>query len=170
MVLGIVVCLSAMPELFARPQLSRIAVIIWGVCLAFGVGSYGGLAYLWRPGTWVPLRAHRIGLEVARKAHAASVFTMEPIFPLEAGLDVDERVTTCRFGLRVAPLLDPRDREAYRMPTDLDIPAMIRQRHAAVLIVKGTDGRIDRDSRNAAAEAGYERISLQRRGEVWRPP
>lgn len=171
MILGVLLCLSAMPELFDMPRLMTGTIAGWGICLAFGVGAYGApLFHLPMLASWVPLQAHRIGLEVARKAHASSVFTMEPIFPLEGGLDVDERLTTCRFGLRTAPLLDPRDRKAYLMPTEADIPQMLRRRHMAALIVKGTDWRIDRATRLAAIDAGYEKILLRGRGEIWRPP
>jgi hypothetical protein len=169
MILGIILCAAAMPDLLQRMWVCRVAVAAWVVCIAFGATAYRGVAYLPRPSTWVPLTAHRIGQEVASKARTAEVLTLEPIFPLEGGLDVDERLTTCRFGLRVAPMLEPRDRAAYRMPTPVDIPSLLHERHAAVLVIKGTDRRLDAVLERAAADAGYEKLPLRPRGRLWRP-
>ena len=167
--LGVILCGAAMPELLQWQRLRAPAVGAWLVCVAFGAVSYGGLAYLPRPRTWVPLKVHQIGARVAREAHARSVLTLEPIFPLEGGLDVDERLTTCRFGIRAAPLLEPRDRVAYRMPTALDFATLLHERHAAVLVVRGSDGRLERHMQQAAAAAGYEKVTMRDRGYIWRP-
>ena len=167
---GIILCLGAMPELARLPWAGRGAFAALVLCIGFAAGNYRGLAFLPRPSTWVPLQVHQVGLEVARKARAGTVLTLEPIFPLEGGLDVDERLTTCRFGLRVAPMLELRDRQAYRMPVPLDLPSLLRERHASVLIIRITDWRLDRVLERAADDAGYEKVRLTKRGDLWRPP
>lgn len=170
MILGLIWCVAAMPNLLRRGWPWMAAAL--GVSVAFAVPFYGGIAFILAPGHWVPLRIHRVGLEVAQKAGTRQVLTLESIYPLEGGLDVDERLTTGRFELRVAALLSPAQRAQYLMPTPDDLVSILRRDRPAVLVVHTTDWRIDGDRGQlveAARSLGYEKIPLTHRGAIWRP-
>ena len=171
MILGLVWCVAAMPELLHRGWPWMAAGL--GVSVAFAAPFYTGVAFVAMPTRWVPLQIHQVGLEVAQKAGTTRVLTLESVYPLEGGLAVDERLTTGRFGLRVASLLSPAERAQYLMPTPEDLPSILRRDRPAVLVVHVTDWRIDgeRGELVRAAEAlGYQKAPLTHRGAIWRPP
>ena len=171
MILGLIWFLAAMPNLLRRGWPWMAAGL--GVSIGFAVPFYTGIAFIPVPSHWVPLQVHQVGLEVATKAGTNRVLTLESIYPLEGGLDVDERLTTGRFELRVASFLSPADRARYLMPTPDDLVALLRRDRPAMLVVHTTDWRIDGDRGQlveAARALGYERVPLTHRGAIWRPP
>lgn len=161
MILGIALCLGSIEKLEHDRGLWRPMAGGLALSLAFGLPLYWVIVYLPTPHNWVPLRVHATGMEVRQYLKSGTVFTLEPIYPLEAGLDIDPRFVTNRFELRVADFLTPQKRSQYLMPAPADLPEVFDQtKPAGMLIVMGADGILERQMIRTAEERGYRRIIL----------
>ena len=172
MILGVVLCLARRPiPAWAMPSL--VAGLV--VTAAFAVPAYRGIAWLLLPSKWVPMIIHAGGVEVAGYAGTGTILTLEPVYPLEGGLDIDPRFTTGRFGLRAAELLSAQERARYLMPAPQYIPHLFQEHPPrGVLVVKGTGGKLDKLLISAAKANGYRQILLKTpghhnhpRAELW---
>src|SRR6185312_6640797 len=164
MILGIALCLANWPELAREPVAWIIPGAILAVCFFAGIVAYGHVYRLATPRRWIPMRVHAIGRQLAPRLQGGYVLTLEPVFPLEGGLDVHPWFTTGRFGLRAASLLNEEQRRQYLMPNISEIPALFDQNpQGSVLIVRGSDARGERALIAAAVAHGYHPLDLSLR-------
>jgi hypothetical protein len=178
MILGVVLCL-ARPRRRPIPAWAMLSLVAGLVLtVAFAIPAYRGIAWLPLPNKWVPMVIHAGGVEVAEHAGAGTILTLEPVYPLEGGLDIDPRFTTGRFGFRAAELLSAWQRAQYLMPAPQDIPRLFEQHPPrGVLVVKGTGGKLDKLLISVAEDNGYRQILLKTpghhnhpRAELWLRP
>ena len=172
MILGLAIALASSHHLLADRRLQWIAAASVIFCVAMGAPVYWHVVNLASPNRWVPMQVHETSREIAQKlgtgepGGAGTVLTIEPVFAVEGGLDIDPRLVTGRFGLRVADLLTAAQRQQYLMPAPQDISLMFdgRQPPHAVLIVRGTDGRLDHLFRDEALRHGYREVRFPGKG------
>jgi len=139
-------------------------------CVVFGAPAYYRLWRLPSPSRWVPIQAHQIGNEIAGRLDPGIVLTLEPLFPLEGGMDTDARFATGRFGIRVADLLTPSQRRQYLMPAAHELGQVVEEDSpSAILIVRGSDAAGERGLIAAALAHHYVPIVLASPGGHGQP-
>jgi hypothetical protein len=165
MILGMAMCLASSGTLAREPAARIVPETALAVCVLAGVVAYGHVYWLATPRRWVPMQVHAIGRQLAPKLGRGYVLTLEPVFPLEGGLDVHPWFTTGRFGLRAAGLLDERQRRQYLMPRVDEVSRLLFDHDppGSVLIVRGSDAKGERAFVAAAVAHGYRPLELSLR-------
>ena len=95
-------------------------------------------------GTWIPLRVHQAGQELAAAVGPGRVLTYSPIFPLEGGQDIYEELATGPFSARAARLISELDEARFKVADEDDWKHALRRRPAAALLT-GFEGHLDDD-------------------------
>jgi hypothetical protein len=161
MFLGIAWCLPDLPRFRESAEIWRVPIGLCVFSVIFGASAYRHVVMLPFPRTWVPLQVHRQGVELARQLPPGLVLTIEPIFPLEGGMETDPRFAVGRFAPRVADLMTPADRSKYLMPGLADFKAVFDDDSpASVLVVRGADGPIEHQFEAVARTRGYQFMEL----------
>ena len=70
---------------------------------------------LFRPSRWESILVHRQGMEIRKYVTRGPVLTLQPIYPLEAGLPIFNELATGPFAWRTAPFLTDRQRHAFHV-------------------------------------------------------
>jgi hypothetical protein len=103
------------------------------------------------------------------------VLTLDPLYPLEGGLEIYPALGTGPFGIRVGEYLSPDQRSEYRMWDDADITALFdKPNPPAVMISPGGDDSQDDELFAKLAEShGYTFVQLRAKNplvNLWLPP
>ena len=170
MILGIALCLGSSESFANDRRMWILPAALLGISILVAIPLYLHTYVLLMPMRWVPMQVHATGDECARRLGPGYVLTLEPLFPLEGGMEVDPRFTTGRFGLRAADLLSERERRQYLMPGTTDIPSLFDQNPpGSYLIVQGTADPAERAFIAAALAHGYKPITLASHGGHGQP-
>lgn len=162
MFVGIAWCAASLPKLWENVTLRRVAIGAGLFAIAFGAPAYRNVVFLPRVGRWVPEQAHAEGVALARALPAGMVLTLEPLYPMEGGMETDPRFAVGRFAPRVADLMTAEQRARYLMPGLGDLQKVLDEdRPGSVLVVHGTgEGQLERQLGAAAEARGYRLIAL----------
>ena len=76
--------------------------------------------------TWVPVQAHKLGIQVEEMVGEGKVLTLAPIFPLEGGLRIYESLATGPFSWRVAPILTEMQRREFGLLSYADLETVLQ--------------------------------------------
>jgi hypothetical protein len=161
MFVGIAWCLSTLPLFRKNAGVWRIPVGLWLFCVCFGASAYRHLGMMPFPRTWVPLAVHRQGIEIAKQLPPGLVLTIEPIYPLEARMEIDQRFAVGRFAPRVADMMSAAERRRYLMPGFDDFESVFYEDSpGSLLVVRGADGPIEHEFEAIAIARGYTSARL----------
>ena len=171
MVVALMFCLASRPQLLASPGFRQLAAAGMALTVGFALPQYRGVVLLPRVSQWTPTRAHAIGQEIARKTQPGKVLTLELTYPLEGGRDVYPEVATSRFGLRVAQLLSPAQRQEYVMPMPMELDKLFQtDPPTGAAVVLGADDGLDRLVMKYAAKHGYVPVPVSQGTLLRKPP
>jgi hypothetical protein len=107
-------------------------VVVWGALLPAAIGIprwYWQIIYLPRVHDWTPVQVHRTGAWI--KDHCppnAWVLTVDPVFPLEAGLQAYQEYAVGRFIFLVADLMTPEERSRFHMISEEELDRVLAER------------------------------------------
>lgn len=107
------------------------------------------MASLKDPSTWPPMQLHEVAAEVQHQVGAGRVLTLQPMLPLEAGLDVYPFTANGPFSWRTSLLLTPERRRDYDVTSPEELPELLREMPPDAILV-GLE----------APNAGFERRDL----------
>lgn len=133
-----------------------------GTLLCFGAPRLlEPLPNLLRPSSWTAVRADRDGREMARilasRGLDGRVATLNPVYPLEGGLDVYPELATGPFAYRVADMTEPDLLRHYRTTSPSGIEALLASDPPAALLL-GFDPVLEAPMLAFAAAHGYRTV------------
>ena len=83
------------------------------------------LAVLSDPSQWPPVQLHELAVSVNKHIAVGKVLTLQPMVPLEAGLDVYPFTATGPFSWRTSLLLTPQRRLEYDVTSPEELPGLL---------------------------------------------
>lgn len=172
MMLAIILALADRPGLDNDPRLYKVMIGFLSLAFVFGVVEYRLIYVFPSINKWQPVWRHDKGVEMARLLGGhGRVLTLDPIYPLEGGLDIYPELATGRFAIRVGDYLTPQQRAAYRMWGTKDIDEVFtKDPPAAVFISPGSDAAIEPQMIADAIAHGYMPEDLKPVGTVFVSP
>jgi hypothetical protein len=128
------------------------------------------LASLRDPSQWPPVQMHEVAMELRGYVDSGRVLTLQPMLPLEAGLEVYPFTANGPFSWRTSLLLTPQRRLEYDVTSPQELPALLREMPPDAIIVgleapnagfeRQDLGGLERPFSEYALENGYESITL----------
>jgi len=174
MLWAVIICLgrmSTIPRGAVRWVLGGLAIVSVG----FAVPEYRGLPRLFWPPAWFPVQAHEIGRELAQRVGGSPVLTLDPLYPLEGGLEIYPELATGPFGMRVGAYLSADHRREYRMWDDADVTALFDGANPPAVMISpgGDDAEDDTLFAKLAEQHNYSFVQLRAKNplvNLWLPP
>ena len=147
-----------------------------GPALINGAQVYTGYlrdgAFL-QPAGWVPVQAHRAGVEIRQLLDARAtpgagrrVLTLAPLYPLEGGLQIYPALAAGPFAWRVAPLLPAGERQAFHIAGSADLNALVGA-DAPAAVLTGAEGNLEGALIGYAQAHGYQPAHLSNGLTLW---
>ncbi len=131
------------------------AILIPAIGVAFSARfDLPAMQTLPHPSAWIPLQIHRVAQRISKDT-PAPIYTLAPLFPVEANLDFDPACATGPFAWRIAPLLSKQDRERFGIVGEDDW--WKRGVGTVILGDRNTD-----DIATSATEHGYRKVQDER--------
>jgi len=128
------------------------------------------LASLRDPSQWPPVQLHAVATDVRGYVGKGRVLTLQPMLPLETGLDVYPFTANGPFSWRTSLLLTPQRRLEYDVTSPEELPALLREMPPDAIIVgleapnagfeRQDLGGLERPFSEYAQENGYEAVTL----------
>jgi hypothetical protein len=164
MLLAAILCMARLPQLVGNPTVNWIFIICIGISIGFSVPEYRGLARLFWPPAWQPLRVHNIGVQIAGLSPPGVVLTMDPIYPLEGGRDIYPPLATGCFGVRVGDYLPAEKRQAFVLWGSSDIDRQFALAPPACVLLTGDDNDVALINQfiHDATDLGYHRLLMNK--------
>ena len=100
--------------------------------------EYQRLAILKSPSEWPAVVIHNAGLEARQWVPAGRVLTLEPILPLEGGLDIYPALVTGLIAWRAEPFVPPGDRDRLDMMGPDNFAAILEETPPAAIYATST--------------------------------
>ena len=142
-------------------------LFIGGIALTFGESRT-----LARPRAftqWVPVKAHRFGVEIAGLAARGKVLTLAPLYPLEGGSTIYRELAVGPFAYRLAHLLPPGKRARVRVIAPADLPALLKGERPSAILLGAEPDEQESALREYASEHRFERVRNFGRLHLWLP-
>ncbi|HEX4083580.1 MAG TPA: glycosyltransferase family 39 protein [Chthoniobacteraceae bacterium] len=99
------------------PGFARWACLLVAAVAAFTTArswhEYQRLAILKKPSAWPPVQFHEAGLEMRQWVSKGRVLTLEPLYPLEGGLEIYPQLVTGGIIWRTEPFIPAADRDRF---------------------------------------------------------
>jgi hypothetical protein len=150
----------------ALAWLAALIMVVGGIALV----TQGDWPFLRETDRWIPVQAHDLGVEMARRVGQGKVLTLSPIFPLEGDLGIYPSLATGPFSWRVAPLLAESQRREFGLLSYSDLNTALRDDPPAGIMVgfeagnegfeRGTKGGLEAPLANYAKEHGYSPVTF----------
>jgi len=171
LILALVFSAATLMELAPRgllpPMIFASAALVSVVAGSNRMTTLSGLA---DPSSWIPIRVHQAGVEMASWIGEGQVLTLAPIVPLEGGLRIYKAFAAGPFTWRVAHLLSPERRVRYGVISIEDLRAYLDSDPPAAIatgfesrnegFVRGEEGGVEEPLITYATENGYTPIPL----------
>ncbi|MGA3170409.1 MAG: glycosyltransferase 87 family protein [Chthoniobacteraceae bacterium] len=136
-----------------------------GYVMARAWNDYQHLAILKTPSAWPPVMVHEAGVETAGLVHSGGVLTLDPLYPLEGGLNIYPSLATGPIAWRSEPFVPPPDRARFRiLGPDNFTGALTQSPPAAILTTPSII--VDKPLTDWARAHGYMPHLLQNRGKL----
>ena len=170
LVLAGIWALAALPSGSNAARWSMRAALA-GVVIAMATFSreYEGLRDLFKPREWVPFEFHDEAAVLRERVPAGRVLTLAPIYPLEAGLEIDPAFATGAFAWRIVPYIDQVKAARLGLPTPETLTEYLASHPPAAVLtgfeVKGEEPLID-----YARKRGFASAPLEDEERLWTPP
>ena len=127
--------------------------------------EYQRLAILKTPSEWAPVKFHEAGVEAAQWVRAGCVLTLNPIYPIEGGLDIYPALVTGGIAWRTERFVPPADRVRFQILGPDNFESVMEQRPpGAVLTTPSSE--LDPPLIAWAQAHGYAAHPLQARGKL----
>jgi hypothetical protein len=128
------------------------------------------LASLRNPSRWPPVQLHEVAMELRGYVDSGRVLTLQPILPLEAGLEIYPFTANAPFSWRTSLLLTPQRRLEYDVTSPQELPTLLSELPPDAIIV-GVEapnagferqdlGGLERPFSEYALDNGYESVML----------
>jgi hypothetical protein len=155
--------------------LSPLLLLIPAIyCTSRSWNEYQRIAILRDSSTWPPLLMHEAGAEAAMWIGKGQVMTLDPVFPLEGGLDIYPSLVTGIIEWRTEPFIAAADRDRLKiLGPDNFVSTLDRSPPAALLTIDTTG--FDAPLVAWAKSHRYAPRSLEPRGKlvdqptIWTP-
>jgi len=119
---------------------------------------------------WKPLVIHQVGVDIQEQLGAGSkVFTVAPLYPLEAGLQVYPPMATGVFAFRTGSLLNAGERQVQHIISKENLDAYLDADPPDGILV-GFDQVLEQPVIQYAISRGYSSIALDTRLTLWSRP
>jgi hypothetical protein len=153
---------------------SRVAGIVIVTIAAIATDGLrdpaSALASLRDPSRWPPVQFHEVAMELRGHVESGRVLTLQPMLPLEAGLEIYPFTANAPFSWRTSLLLTPQRRLEYDVTSPQELPALLSELPPAAIIV-GVEapnagferrdlGGLERPFSEYALDNGYESVTL----------
>jgi hypothetical protein len=137
--------------------------------------EYQWLTILETPAEWPAVVFHEAGLDARQFVPAGRVLTLDPIIPLEGGLDIYPALVTGGIAWRAEPFVAPADRDNLIMMGPDNFAAKLEQTPpAAIFTTAGHKGEEDQlawvQSRHWVPHLLESRGKIVDSTTVWTPP
>jgi hypothetical protein len=148
-----------------------LALLVHVIILSstYGARSYRDVEGLFTSGEWLPVKVHRLGVEIADAAGGGIVLTLAPIFPLEGGARIYEEFAAGPFAWRIAPFVPEGDRLEGGIVSETQLDALLRPKPPRGILV-GYEGGLEQPFIRYAEENGYRALELTDGKTLWLPP
>ena len=131
-----------------------------------------GLAVVFSPDKWYPVKMHERSQAVAHLVQRGRVLTLAPIQPLEGDASIYPEFATGPFGWRVAPLVTEAEREQFHLVAPVDLDAFLADDPPRGILVG-----LDNDDTNEelpfvayARQNAFVPVKLPDEGTLWLSP
>jgi hypothetical protein len=131
-----------------------------------------GLAILFEPAEWLPLKVHARGEYLASLAGEEPVVTLAPTYVLEGKKPIDPAFVTGPFGWRVAPLLEPAERARFGLKGAEELAARSGTAPPQAILtgIHDNDAESEQALLDYAAAQGYAPMAFPGQGTLWLLP
>jgi 4-amino-4-deoxy-L-arabinose transferase-like glycosyltransferase len=158
----------------AHPQTSLwIVGVAAVVALVVAAPRHGeGIATVFTPEEWLPLKVHARGEYAAMLAKQSPILTLAPIYALEGKSSIDPALATGPFGWRVASHLEPSQRLRFGLKSadDLLTDPSDPLPHAIMTGLHNNDAALEEGLLKFTQEHGYAPMPLPDQGTLWLLP
>jgi 4-amino-4-deoxy-L-arabinose transferase-like glycosyltransferase len=136
----------------------------------FVLQDFRRISFLRYVDLWKPLVIHQVGVDIRDLLGAGSrVFTIAPIYPLEAGLQVYAPMATGVFAFRTGSLLDAGERQIQHIISKENLDAYLDADPPDGILV-GFDQLLEQPITQYAISRGYSSLALDTRLTLWSRP
>ena len=150
----------------------RRLLVAGAICVVVSIGqgrrAYGQFRQFASVGQWTPIKMHREGMELRAYIPGGRVFTLAPLYPLEAGLSIYPPFATGPFAWRVAPYVEPEKAARVGMVTPATLSAVF-DADPPVAILLGFEPEHELHPQRYAESRGYVAIRYLDGNEFWVP-
>lgn len=119
---------------------------------------------------WVPVKVHRIGEDIARRAAGGRVLTLAPIHPLEGGARIYEELAVGPFAYRLAHLLPDERRSRLRVCAPEDLPVVLSKEPPTAILLGAEDAKLETALRQYAELRGFTPVKSYGKLTLWIAP
>jgi hypothetical protein len=155
----------------ATAQVAGILIVIVASIATDGLRDpVKALASLRDPSQWPPVQLHEVALELRAHVDAGRVLTLQPMLPLEAGLEVYPFTANGPFSWRTSLLLTSQRRLEYDVTSPEELAALLNETPPDAIIVgleapnagfeRQDLGGLERPFSEYALDKGYESVTL----------
>jgi hypothetical protein len=152
-------------------RLAGVLIVIIATVATDGLRNpVKALASLRDPSQWPPIQMHAVAMELRGYVESGRVLTLQPMLPLEAGLEAYPFSATGPFSWRTSLILTPQRRREYEVTSPEELPALLREMPPDAIIVgfeaanagfeRGDLGGLEQPFSEYAAGNGYEIVRL----------
>ena len=131
-----------------------------------------GSRVLFQTSRWEAVAVHRTGQDLKALVGQGRILTLDPIFPLEGGLDIYPAFTSGVFAWRVGPFVPPTTRQEIGLVAPADLASVLdREPPGAILL--GNEHHYEEFLQSYVRGHGYRLTMLQNVPnalQVWLPP
>jgi hypothetical protein len=122
------------------------------------------------PKAWVSVEAHNTGQRMKRAlGRGKVVLTLEPIYPLEGGLEIYPAFVTGPFAWRAAPFVPAGQRQALGLVSASELASFLGKSPPKGILV-GREGDLEKPLVDYATENGYQSLDLANGLTLWIAP
>jgi 4-amino-4-deoxy-L-arabinose transferase-like glycosyltransferase len=146
-----------------------LALFTWVVLLTllYQFPDIRRLSFLRYPELWRPTLIHQTGLQIRDLVgEEQSVFTLSPLYLVEAGLPVDRHFVTGAFAYRTGALLTAQERRRYGIISEDDLETYLDE-NPPDGILTGLDLLLDEKIQAYAVKRGYRAKELEAGLSLW---
>lgn len=127
---------------------------------------------LFRPSRWESVMVHRQAIEIRKYVAAGPVLTLQPIYPLEAGLPIFNELATGPFAWRTAPFLTDKQRQAFHVIDPDNVETFLRSHppSAALTATELAQQKLPREMLSSLQADGYVPRPVAQHWILWISP
>lgn len=163
-------CFGLSQRMALARQTSVVIGILAGASVVLGWNEVREFAAPREFERWVPVKAHRIGEEIARLAKNGRVLTFAPIYPLEGGAKIYDELAVGPFAYRLAHLMPAEKRMRVRVCAPEDLPALLDREPPAAILLGAEEENLEAALREHARTNGFTKAKQFGKLVLWIAP